>query len=188
MPRLSNERQERYASYRANGYNQMAAYKAAGYSCKNSTAAANASKLDSEPDVQDRIKELSEKAVSVAATSTAPPLPQKKLPGDGQEVDIDFINREYLAFLAIAKEEKDLKNAAILLKDLAEVNKIRPEKSEGHNNDSKLPHMGPQVAISVFNQESSNHGRNGDGFLAIELPDTEPVFADHNSIDEDGST
>lgn len=186
MARLQIERQEKYASYRANGYTQMAAYKAAGYTCKNSTAAANASKLDSDPDVRARIEELSAKALEKANSLAAPPLPQKKLAGDGQEVDLDFINREYLAFLTIAKEEKDLKNAAVLLKDLAEINKVRPEKSEGNNNDNKLPHLGPQVAISFVNQESSASGRASDGFYAIELPNPEPVFANNSSTDEDG--
>lgn len=195
MARLSNERQEKFANYIANGYNQMAAYKEAGYSCKNSTAAANASKLKSDPMVAARIAELEQKGQIRAEASTAPPLPIRK-PKDNGEIDIEWFNTEYISLLNLAKEAQDIKNAVTILRDMAELNKIRPEPETTNNNNNKngllpsndkFPQLGNQTYVQIINQESSKDGRSLDGLIAINLPepDAEPIFASHHAADED---
>ena len=192
MPRLGPEKQERFATYIANGYTQIAAYKEAGYTCKNTTAAANASKLASTPEVRARIEELQMKTSDMAALSTAPPLPLRHDDPD-QVIDLTWINREYVSLLNKAKINDDIKNAAAILRDMAELNKVRPlQKSDENNNrtplHAQLPHMGTQVAISVFNQDSDRNGRSSDGFVAISIPDEEFVPISYSEPDEDEST
>jgi len=189
MARLSIEKQEKFATYIAAGYTQMSAYKEAGYACKNSTAAANASKLMSEPTVAARVEELKIKAAEKGAMDTAPPLPLKKV--EDAAVSLEWINNEYIAFLNIAREEKDLKNAAILLKDMADINKVRPEPEEKTTN-RMLPtndksNLGSQTFISIINQKSENNGGSIDGLVPINLPETssEPVHISYNGVDED---
>lgn len=192
MARLSAEKQEKYANYRANGFTQMAAYKEAGYTCKNSTAAANASKLDNTPEVQARIEELKISAAEKAAKSVAPPLPLKKEKPHG-EIDLDWFNNEYIQLLNLAKTNEDVKNAVAILKDMAELNKIRPEPEPTNNNNNnrmlpsndKSSHMGGQVKISVFDKESSQDGRSSNGFVEITIPDSEPVYSSYHAVDED---
>jgi phage terminase small subunit len=180
MARLGVDKQEKFANYLANGYTQMAAYKAAGYTCKNSTAAANASKLANSEDVLERIKELEELKIAKAAMTTAPPLPIKK--EKNVELDLDWFNKEYVDLLAIAKKNEDVKNAVSILKDMAELNKIRPEPEPQNttNNNRMLPsndklNMGGQVKISVFDKESTGDGGTVNGFVEITIPDPDTI-------------
>lgn len=190
MARLSSDKQERFANYLFGGYTQIAAYKEAGYTCKNTTGAANASKLANSPEIKARLEELAMKKAEKEALSTAPPLPLRKESGHGT-IDLDWINREYISLLNKAKEIDDLKNAVSIVKEMAELNKVRPEPATDNNNNKmlpqndKLPYMGPQVAISVFNQESSVHGRSSDGFVEISIPDAEFVPISNSDADED---
>lgn len=176
MPRLSLDKQEKFANYLANGYTQVAAYREAGYTAKNSAAAANASKLANDPHVKIRIEELKNRHEEKAATSVAPPLPMKPR-HDGQDIDISWFNREYIQLLNMAKEGEMIKEAMAILKDMAELNKIRPEKTEEDNkNNRTLPNyassnMAPQVNISLIDSKSKEDGGMSLGPYAIEISD-----------------
>lgn len=180
MGRLRTDKQEKFATYLANGYSQVAAYKEAGYLCKNSTASANASKLANDEDVMKRVEELKIKAAEKALTSTAPPLPLKK--DKTVDVDLDWFNREYIQLLNMAKESQDLKNAVAILRDMSELNKIRPEPEADNNTNRNrmLPsndksNLGNSVKISIFDKESSDNGGTSNGFVEITVPDPDPV-------------
>ena len=181
MGRLSIDKQEKFASYLANGYTQVAAYVASGYSSKGSTAAANASKLANDEDVMKRIEELKIKAAERNAMSEAPPLPIGKRKGHG-DIDIDWINNEYIALLNKAKEIDDIKNAVIIVKEMSELNNVRPEPAPDNNinKNRMLPsndksNMGSKTFIQIVNQESKNDGGGSNGFVEITIPDSDSI-------------
>ena len=180
MGRLRTEKQEKFANYLANGYTQVSAYKEAGYLCKNSTASANASKLANDEDVMKRVEELTIKAAEKALMSTAPPLPLKK--EKVVEVDLDWFNQEYIHLLNLAKKNEDLKNAVAILRDMSELNKIRPEPEADNNTNRNrmLPsndksNVGSSLKISIFDKESSGNGGTSNGFVEITVPDPDSV-------------
>jgi hypothetical protein len=188
MARLSSERREKFANYVANGYTQIAAYKEAGFTCKNTTAAANASKLASTPEVAARIEELKLKAAEKDMLSVAPPLPLRKV--DHEEIDLDWINREYVKLLNKAISLDDLKNGAIILKDMAELNRVSREPPQNNNNNKMLLsndklNMERPINIQVINNESSQDGGGSSRPFAIEIPDLDTLVISNREPDED---
>jgi hypothetical protein len=181
-----------YANYLANGYTQLAAYKAAGFTCKNAAAAANASKLANSPEIQTRIQELKMKTAEKEALSTAPPLPIRK--SDSQEIDLDWINREYVKLLNKAIEMDDLKMGTVILKDMAELNKVQPDPAPNNNNNKmlpsndKYPNMERPISIQVINHESSQDGGSSSRPFAIEIPDPDTLVISNFESDEDRDT
>jgi predicted Mrr-cat superfamily restriction endonuclease len=156
--------------------------------CRNSTASANASKLANSDDVIKRVEELKIKKAEKDAMSVAPPLPLKKQ--KVVDVDLDWFNREYIQLLNIAKENQDVKNAVSILKDMAELNKIRPEPEDKNNNNRMLPsndksNMGNPTYIQIVNQKSETDGGSSDRPFEITFADPEPIYINDNSIDED---
>jgi hypothetical protein len=192
MARLSSDRREKFANYLVNGYNQIAAYKEAGFTCKNTTAAANASKLANTPEVVARIQELKMKAAEKEMLSVAPPLPIRK--PDHEEIDLDWINREYIKLLNKAIVLDDLKNGAIILRDMAELNRVGREPAHNNNNNKmlpsndKLPQLERQINIQVINKESSHDGRSSPRPFAIEIPDSDTLVISNSEPDEDSSS
>lgn len=113
MPPLPNQRQERFAQELADGKTAIDAYEAAGYK----RSAANASHLQSEHKVSQRVAELQEKRAEMARAATE------------KAVEKLALTKEWVIGRLMANAERALQNVPVLDTDGQPVGEYRYEGS-----------------------------------------------------------
>lgn len=112
MPKLKNDQHEKFVQELVKGASQKDAYIAAGYSGDDNAIYANSSRLISNDKVQERLKELQEKAVERAEMTL--------------ERLIDMAEDTYLA----AKSDAAYGPAVSAIKEIGVLTGLRVEKSD----------------------------------------------------------
>ena len=162
---ILNERQEKYAHFRAMGKTQADAALLAGYSGHG----ANASRLDHIPAIKSKIDELRSIYQSQSAIKIETAKAEVERLIEKEQMGLSYFVGEFRANLEMARNEGDIRAANECLRNMAQMLGFMKSRDDQPDGSKKNDQPRTQIGIKIENNSPSQMG--GPPGILIEDPD-----------------